>query len=127
MGDLGNLIVQREEPQASARFINWPSLLLAMHTTQEDMLRLSGMVQEAGAALAASERRAERAEASLAKERTRVASLTTAPADLVTTASALLHRLDTMTTEQFGQGGESTEREALRTVLERLQASAEDQ
>lgn len=94
------------------------SLRLAMQATQTHVTQLAREVEGYAAALAEVEERAESATAALARERTRIKTLRTAPDELVAAAAALLDKLDRMTTEDFARGAERDEREGLRAVLE---------
>ena len=98
------------------------SLRLAMLGAQTEVQRLCMLTGLAADALAAAELRATAAEQALERTKKRQAKLKTAPADLVAASAALLDRLDTITTAQFQCGAEKAEREALRTVLEAIEA-----
>jgi hypothetical protein len=99
------------------------ALRLAAQGATTELHRLCTLVALSAQALATAEQRAEKAEAALSRAKKRQAQLKAAPADLAATARALLDKIDTITTEQFASGAERPAREALRTVLEVIEAS----
>jgi hypothetical protein len=96
--------------------------LAALGATTE-VQRLALYAEQSAQALFQAEQRAEKAEAALKRARQRQAQLKTAPADLTRAARAHLDMIDTITTEQFQCGEEKAEREALRAILEAIEAS----
>jgi hypothetical protein len=99
------------------------SLRLASLSAATEVQRLALYAEQSAAALAAAEQRAEKAEQALKWARQRQAKLKTAPADLVAAARSHLDKIDSITTEQFCCGDERETREALRVVLEAIEAN----
>jgi hypothetical protein len=99
------------------------SLHLASLSANAEVQRLCMLVEQSAAALATAELRATAAEQALKRAKQRQAKLKTAPADLTRAARAHLDKIDSITTEQFQCGAERETREALRAVLEAIEAN----